>query len=180
MIRVVSLRRASLAGVCGALVWTAVLGGLGLFGFPLFDIVKELGTLAFAPDEPLRWGALGLLAHGLVGICWALVYAYFFWSRANWPPAVQGLAFSAFPAVLALFIVHPQLRLMHLHQDATDLGWEPVLPSLSLSQLTGLLLGHAIFGLVRWGNLHASRRVPRRPRAAAAKAAALGGGQAPR
>jgi beta-glucosidase/6-phospho-beta-glucosidase/beta-galactosidase len=147
LIRVVSFRKAAIAGVCGALAWTAVLGGLELLGMPSFDIVKELGTLAFAPDEPLRWGTVGLVAHAFVGICWALVYAYFFWSRVNWPPALQGLAFSIVPALLALFIVNPQFQLMHLHQDAVPLTWQSVLPSISLAKLGGLLLGHAIFGL---------------------------------
>ncbi len=147
MIRIVSLRKAALAGVCGALAWTVVLGGLEFLGLPSFDIVKELGTLAFAPNEVLRWGAVGLAAHGFVGICWALVYAYFFWSRVSWPPALQGLAFSIVPAMLALFIVNPQFQLMHLHRDAVPLTWETVLPSISLAQLGGLLLGHAIYGL---------------------------------
>ena len=147
MIRVVSLRKAAVAGVCGALAWTAVLGTIELAGLPLFNIVKELGTLAFGPDEVLGWGAVGLIAHGLVGICWALVYAYFFWSRVNWPPALQGLAFSLIPAILALFIVNPQLHLMHLDEDVARLTWDAVLPSISLTQLGGLLLGHSIFGL---------------------------------
>ena len=147
MIRVVSLRKAAVAGVCGALAWTAVLGTIELAGLPLFNIVKELGTLAFGPDEVLGWGAVGLIAHGLVGICWALVYAYFFWSRVNWPPALQGLAFSLIPAILALFIVNPQLHLMHLDEDVARLTWNAVLPSISLTQLGGLLLGHSIFGL---------------------------------
>ena len=147
MIRVVSLRKAAVAGVCGALAWTAVLGTIELAGLPLFNIVKELGTLAFGPDEMLGWGAVGLFAHGLVGICWALVYAYFFWSRVNWPPALQGLAFSLIPAILALFIVNPQLHLMHLDEDVARLTWDAVLPSISLTQLGGLLLGHSIFGL---------------------------------
>jgi beta-glucosidase/6-phospho-beta-glucosidase/beta-galactosidase len=147
LIRIVSLRKAAVAGVCGALAWTAVLGTIELAGLPLFNIVKELGTLAFGPDEVLGWGAVGLIAHGLVGICWALVYAYFFWSRVNWPPALQGLAFSLIPAILALFIVNPQLHLMHLDEDVARLTWDAVLPSISLTQLGGLLLGHSIFGL---------------------------------
>jgi beta-glucosidase/6-phospho-beta-glucosidase/beta-galactosidase len=147
LIRIVSLRKAAVAGVCGALAWTAVLGTIELAGLPLFNIVKELGTLAFSPDEMLVWGAVGLFAHGLVGICWALVYAYFFWSRVNWPPALQGLAFSLIPAILALFIVNPQLHLMHLDEDVARLTWDAVLPSISLTQLGGLLLGHSIFGL---------------------------------
>ena len=127
MIRIVSLPKAALAGVCGALAWTAVLGGLQLLGKPSFDIVKELGTLAFAPDERLGWVAVGLAAHALVGICWAVVYAYFFWSRVNWPPALQGLTFSVVPAMLALFIVNPQFELMHLHREAVLLAWETAL-----------------------------------------------------
>jgi beta-glucosidase/6-phospho-beta-glucosidase/beta-galactosidase len=173
LIRVVSLRKAAVAGVCGALAWTAVLGTIELAGLPLFNIVKELGTLAFGPDEVLGWGAVGLIAHGLVGICWALVYAYFFWSRVNWPPALQGLAFSLIPAILALFIVNPQLHLMHLDEDVARLTWDAVLPSISLTQLGGLLLGHSIFGLTV-GALYThpvgypasreppSRRLPRR------------------
>jgi len=147
LIRVVSLRKASIAGIFGALAWTAVLGSLDILGLPLFDIVKELGTLAFSTDEPLGWISVGLLAHCLVGICWALVYAYFFWSRVSWAPAMQGLAFSIVPAILALFIVNPQLVLMHLDADAVRLTWASVLPSVSLTQLGGLLLGHSIFGL---------------------------------
>jgi beta-glucosidase/6-phospho-beta-glucosidase/beta-galactosidase len=147
LIRIVSLPKAALAGVCGALAWTAVLGGLQLLGKPSFDIVKELGTLAFAPDERLGWVAVGLAAHALVGICWAVVYAYFFWSRVNWPPALQGLAFSVVPAMLALFIVNPQFELMHLHREAVLLTWQTALPTISPAQLGGLLLGHAIYGL---------------------------------
>ena len=147
MIRVISIRKAAVAGVAGALAWTAVLGTLDLLGLPLFDIVKELGTLAFNADDPLAWGTLGLVAHGLVGICWALVYAYFFWGRLSWLPALQGLAFSIVPATLALFIVNPQLQLMHLHQSVASFGWRTLLPSISLTQLAGLICGHAIFGL---------------------------------
>lgn len=147
MIRVVSLRKATLAGVAGALAWTTVLGAVDLLGLPLFDIVKALGTLAFSADDPLAWGALGLVAHSLVGICWALVYAYFFWGRLPWPPALQGLAFSIVPATLALFIVNPQFHLMHLDQGVINLSWRTLLPSITLAQLGGLLSGHAIFGL---------------------------------
>jgi beta-glucosidase/6-phospho-beta-glucosidase/beta-galactosidase len=147
VIRAVSLRKATIAGVAGALAWTAVLGSLELLGLPLFDIVKGLGTLAFSVDRPLAWGTLGLVAHCAVGVCWALAYAYFFWGRFDWPPAVQGLAFSIIPATLALFIVNPQLHLMHLDQDTVRLTWSSAVPSISLMPLCGLLLGHGIFGL---------------------------------
>jgi beta-glucosidase/6-phospho-beta-glucosidase/beta-galactosidase len=137
-----------MAGVAGALAWTAVLGIFDLAGLPLFDIVKQLGTLAFSTDYPLAWSALGLAAHCLVGVCWALAYAYFFWGRIDWRPPLQGLVFSAIPALLALFIVAPQLELMHLDEHVVRFDWYSVIPSITLAQLAGILLGHAIFGLV--------------------------------
>jgi beta-glucosidase/6-phospho-beta-glucosidase/beta-galactosidase len=142
------LRKATLAGVAGALVWTVVLDGLELAGLPLFDIVKALGTLVFSADNVIGWTALGLVAHCVVGICWALAYAYFFWDRFAWPPAIQGLAFSIVPALLALFIVNPQLQLMHLGQQVVEVGWHSAFPPITLAQVAGILLGHAIFGLV--------------------------------
>ena len=177
MIRIVSLRKAALAGVCGALAWTVVLGGLQFLGLPSFDIVKELGTLAFPPDQVVRWGAVGLAAHGFVGICWALVYAYFFWSRVSWSPVLQGLAFSIIPAMLALFIVNPQFQLMHLHAGAIPLTWETILPSVSLAQLGGLLLGHAIYGLTVGAIYTRPVGLWRRTRDAGATLAAQVGGQ---
>jgi beta-glucosidase/6-phospho-beta-glucosidase/beta-galactosidase len=145
LIRVVALRKAALAGAAGALAWEAAARGLILAGVPLFDIVRGLGTLVSA-DGPLWW-PVGLAAHMGVGVCWALVYAYFFWARFDWPPTVQGLAFSVIPAALALAIVGPQLELMHSDASIVALTLERLLPDLSAGHIGGLLLGHAIFGL---------------------------------
>ena len=146
MIRVVALRKAALAGAVGALAWEAVMRGAILAGVPLFDIVRGLGTLVSA--EPSVWWPLGLAAHMGVGVCWALVYAYFFWARFDWPPPVQGLVFSLVPAALALTIVGPQLELMHSDASIVTLTLERLLPELSTGHIGGLLLGHAIFGLI--------------------------------
>jgi beta-glucosidase/6-phospho-beta-glucosidase/beta-galactosidase len=148
VIRAVSLRKAALAGVAGALAWTVVLDALALAGLPLFDIVKLLGTLMFGPNEVGGWLALGLVAHCLVGVCWALVYAYVFWDRFVWPPPLQGLAFAVVPALLALFIVAPQLAQMHLNQQVATLDWHLLFGTFGADQVAGILLGHAIFGLV--------------------------------
>ena len=147
MIRVVALRKAAVAGAAGAIAWEAALRGFSLAGFPLFDIVWSLGTLVFREDQSLAWWPVGLAAHMLVGICWALVYAYFFWGRFDWPPPLQGLVFSALPAALALLIVSPQLRLMHMDERQVQLTTDFILPSLSPREIAGLLLGHVIFGL---------------------------------
>src|SRR3954471_16005560 len=113
MIRVVSLPRAVLAGIAGAVAWEAALRLLQILGLPLFDIVNILGTLAFPGGSPIAWWSAGLLIHAIVGALWAIFYAYFFWSWFDWKPAIQGLAFSIIPVTLAAFVAYPQLQLMH-------------------------------------------------------------------
>jgi beta-glucosidase/6-phospho-beta-glucosidase/beta-galactosidase len=145
LIRVVALRKAAIAGAAGALAWEGVVRGLILAGVPLFDIVRGLGTLVSA--NPAVWWPVGLAAHMAVGVGWALFYAYFFWARFDWPPPLQGLAFSVVPAALALAIVGPQLELMHMDASIVSLTLDRLLPDLSAGHIGGLLLGHAIFGL---------------------------------
>jgi len=147
VLRVVAFRKAILAGAAGAIAWEAGLRTLAWLGFPSFDIVQELGTLAFPNDGPALWWPAGMTAHVLVGAAWALFYAYFFWARFRWPPALQGLVFAALPAVLAALIIYPQLQLMHLHQQVVDLDWKSFLAGLEQTKLSGLLIGHALFGL---------------------------------
>jgi beta-glucosidase/6-phospho-beta-glucosidase/beta-galactosidase len=147
MIRIVSLSKAAAAGVAGAVAWELVMRSLATAGLPLFDIVRELGTIAFPHGPVVAWWSLGMASHALVGALWAIFYAYFFWSRFEWPPALQGLVFSLFPAMLALAIMVPQLAAMHAPQAV--LRFDPIayLASLGWRQPAGLLLGHLIFGL---------------------------------
>ena len=53
--RVVSLKKAAVAGVAGALAWEVVLRAAILLGIPTFDIVRNLGTLIFPAGEMLAW-----------------------------------------------------------------------------------------------------------------------------
>ena len=147
MLRVVAFRKAIAAGAAGAVVWEASLRLLALLGLPSFDLVRELGTLAFPSGGAAEWWPAGMAAHATVGAAWALFYAYFFWARFRWPPVLQGLAFAALPAMLAALIVYPQLQLMHLRQDMVQLDWHEFLTGLEQTMLTGLLAGHALFGL---------------------------------
>jgi beta-glucosidase/6-phospho-beta-glucosidase/beta-galactosidase len=147
VLRVVAFRKAILAGAVGALAWEAAVRPLGLAGLSNFDIVRELGTLVFPDSGAQYWWPAGLAAHATVGVIWAIFYAYFFWARFRWPPAIQGLAFAALPAILAALIVYPQLQLMHLHQPITRIDWHSFLVGLERTRLSGLLVGHAVFGL---------------------------------
>ena len=128
-------------------MWELALRALRLLGYRSFDLVHELGTLLFPSGAAIEWWPAGMAAHAAVGAAWALFYAYFFWARFEWPPAVQGLAFAAIPAVLAIFVAVPQLQLMHLDQEIARVDWRTMLAGLKLPTLGGLLIGHALFGL---------------------------------
>jgi beta-glucosidase/6-phospho-beta-glucosidase/beta-galactosidase len=147
MLRIVSFKKAILAGAAGALAWDAAIRVLMIAGVPAFDLVRELGTLPFRHAEAIAWWPAGIAAHAVVGAAWALFYAYFFWARLRWPPALQGLAFAVLPALLAILIVVPQLQLMHLDQQVVRLDWRWYLGGLEQTRLAGLLIGHAVFGL---------------------------------
>jgi beta-glucosidase/6-phospho-beta-glucosidase/beta-galactosidase len=148
LLRVVAFRKAILAGAAGALAWEAAVRLLALAGLPIFDMTRELGTLPFPRSSAFAWWPAGFTAHALVGAGWALFYAYFFWARLRLAPVLQGLVFAALPAVLATFVIVPQLQLMHLPQHAVQLGWGLFLAGLAPAMLGGLVLGHALFGLV--------------------------------
>lgn len=148
MIRVVAMRKAVAAGMVGAAVWELVLRALEMGGAPLFDIVRALGTLAFPDGPTLAWWGAGMALHLVVGALWAIFYAYFFWARFDWPPALQGLAFSLLPALLAIVIAGPQLAMMHLGGLTAPVGPDTLLPSVEWRPALGMLLGHAIYGAV--------------------------------
>ena len=147
MLRVVAFRKAILAGAAGALVWEAAVRALALAGLPVFDLVRALGTIVFPHGSAAQWWPAGAAAHIAVGGAWALFYAYFVWARFRWPPALQGLAFAALPALLAIFVMVPQLQLAHLRQEVVQLDWQSVLVGLEPSVLATLVVGHALFGL---------------------------------
>jgi beta-glucosidase/6-phospho-beta-glucosidase/beta-galactosidase len=147
LIRVVDFRKAIIAGVAGAAAMEVVLRGFAIAGLPVFDLVQELGAVVFHHSHLLGW-AVGLGAHAFVGVMWALFYAYFFWSRVALPPPLQGLAFAAIPAVLALFIVHPQLTLMQMDQDMIRVSLPMLLGTIGVREVSGILLSHAVYGLV--------------------------------
>jgi beta-glucosidase/6-phospho-beta-glucosidase/beta-galactosidase len=147
LIRVVDFRKAVVAGVASAAAMEVVLRAFVIAGLPVFDLVQELGAVVFHHSH-LLGGAVGLGAHAFVGVMWALFYAYFFWSRLKLPPPLQGLAFAAVPAVLALFIVHPQLTLMQMDQDMIRVSAPMLLGTIGVREVSGIMLSHAVYGLV--------------------------------
>ena len=143
MIRVVDFTKAVTAGIAGAAAMEVVLRGFALIGLPVFDLVAELGGVIARQSPALQWG-IGLGAHAFVGIMWALFYAYFFWSRLKLPPPLQGLVFAVVPALLALFIVHPQLTLMQMNQDVVQVSMQLLLGTIGIREISGILISHAV------------------------------------
>ena len=147
MIRRVAFGKAVLAGAAGALAWELVLRLLVSLGLPLFDLVYVLGTMALGRASAWQWWLTGITLHAAVGAIWATFYAYFFWSTFDWPPAVQGLAFSLGPATLAGLVMVPQMGLMHpliLQGEMPDFGLFAVRQG--WGGPVGVLLGHFTHG----------------------------------
>ena len=92
-----------------------------LAGLPTVDFVTQLSSVFF-DHSPALANASALAVHLGIGVCWAIFYAFFFWGRLRAPPLVQGLIFSLLPAVLAIFIVYPELAPnTRLHSEVVSL-----------------------------------------------------------
>jgi hypothetical protein len=146
MIRVVALRKAISAGLCGAVVMEAFSFAAAKAGLPVVDLVGELSSVEFH-RSPLIGNAAGLGAHLSIGVCWAVFYAFFFWGRFAWRPIVQGVVFAIIPALLAIFIVYPELALMRAHADLLTLSLGRFFAPIHAATVGSLLIAHALFGL---------------------------------
>src|SRR3954447_25904635 len=112
--------------------------------------------------------------HLIVGAIWAVFYAYFFWSVLPLRPVLQGLVFAFVPMPLAIFIMHPQLELMHpLVQAGQAPSADLFGVSHGLHEPLSIAVGHLVWGAVM-GLLY-TRTVgyvaKRRPRLNAARGA---------
>src|SRR5215212_9562786 len=105
MIRIVDLRKALWAGALAAVALEIVSRLLALAGAPLVDIVGTLGTIVAPHASAWIWWPAGMVLHLIVGMLWAVFYAYFFWSLFVWRPLVQGLVFALIPASLSELIM---------------------------------------------------------------------------
>ncbi len=146
MLRVVNLPKAALAGLCGAAVMELFSVATAEAGLRTVDLVTELSSIPF-DHSWLLTHASALLVHLAIGICWAVFYAFFFWSRMRAGPAVQGLVFAILPATLAILIIYPELALIRLHAETVTLDVPSFLSPLSVPAVGSLLVSHALFGV---------------------------------
>lgn len=117
------------AGVMGTLVMTAV----GLFVAPM------MGMPAMNPAEMLAGqmggvAALGWMAHLMIGVVLALIYAKAFLTRLPGPVAARGALFSLAPWLMAQIMVMPMMGM-------------PIFSG-SMQMAGGSLVGHLMYGAV--------------------------------
>ena len=149
MIRIISLRKALLAGIVGAFAWELAARLLVLAGVHVFDVVWVTGHMIAQPLRAYLWWPMGMVMHTAIGIIWAIFYAYFFWSTPRLPHWKQGLIFAVIPALVAGFIMVPHLVSIHqylIHQPDYSLGIFAF--RLGWGGPVSIVLGHEIYGLM--------------------------------
>ena len=115
-------------------------------GLPAVDFIAELSSVNFLGSRLLADGA-AVIAHLSIGVCWAVFYAFFFWSRFRLRPIVQGLLFALIPASLAILVVYPELSLMRVHAPILTLDLHRFFAPITWPLVASVLIGHAFFGL---------------------------------
>jgi beta-glucosidase/6-phospho-beta-glucosidase/beta-galactosidase len=146
MIRVVSLKKAVIAGLSGAAIMEAVSYAASRIGLSSADFVRQISSTAF-DGSPLAAAVVATIVHLSIGVCWAVFYAFFVWSRIRARPPIQGLVFAIVPASLAILVVYPELALMRVHADVVKLDLRTFFAPLSASTVGTLVVAHALFGL---------------------------------
>ncbi len=120
------LGRAVLAGLGGTVVMTMLMLLAPAMGMPPMDIGKMLA--------PQMGGvlALGWMAHFVIGVLLALIYAGFFADRLPGAPALRGALYGLLPWLAAQVAVMPMM----------GMG----LFSGSMAMAGGSLMGHLVYG----------------------------------
>jgi len=130
-----NLTAAIIAGFVGTAVMTGLMYMAPMMGMPKMNIIGMLGTMFTANEGAAR--VIGVILHFMMGIIFALIYAWL-WSvgigAATW---WWGLLFGAVHGVAAMIMMPLMIR-MHPRPPAMQMG--PML-------MMGLLLGHLVFGL---------------------------------
>jgi hypothetical protein len=140
-----NILNAVIAGIVATLVFTTVLVMAPKMGMPKMDIVSLLGSMFSARSNPM----LGWMMHLMMGIVFALIYA-FLWSlgfgRATWG---IGLIFGAVHWLI-VGMVMGMIPMMHvgIKSGAVKAPGLWMTNNGGVMAFMGGLTGHAIFGAV--------------------------------
>jgi beta-glucosidase/6-phospho-beta-glucosidase/beta-galactosidase len=146
MIRVVALKKAIVAGLCGAAAMEIFSFATRRAGLATVDLITQLSSVDFH-GLPIVADVAAVVAHLSIGVAWAVFYAFFFWGRFRLRPALQGLLFALLPATLAILVVYPELALMRFPADSVRLDVATFFAPIDVAVVASLLVSHALFGL---------------------------------
>lgn len=129
---------AIIAGLVGTAVMTAIMYMAPYMGFPKMDMIGMLGTMFTEPGT----GAivLGAVVHFMMGAIFAVVYVFLWTNVVGDPTWLWGLIFGILHGIIAI-VVMPMMKGIHPRPEHADI-------KLSAMTVIGMLMGHAIFGLV--------------------------------
>ena len=135
---------AVIAGIAGTIAISMVMGLAPMMGMPKMDIVDMLSTMFGKPNKVLGW-----MMHLMMGVVFALIYA-FLWSRglgsSNW---LFGLIFGAVHWLI-VGVIMAMIPIMHVGIKNGDVE----APGMWMTNQGGILafvgglMGHMVFGLV--------------------------------
>jgi uncharacterized membrane protein YagU involved in acid resistance len=136
---------AVIAGVVASLVFSIILAMAPKMGMPKMDIVSLLGSM-FSAKTNL---ALGWMMHLMMGIVFALIYAFLWSSGISGATWLGGLIFGAVQW-LAVGVVMGMMPMMHvgIKSGAVQAPGMWMTNNGGVMAFMGGLVGHMIFGIV--------------------------------
>jgi len=136
---------AVIAGAVASLVFSIVLAMAPRMGMPRMDIVSLLGSMFSAKSNQ----ALGWMMHLMMGIVFALVYAFLWSSGISGATWVGGLIFGAVQW-LVVGMVMGMMPMMHvgIKSGAVKAPGLWMTNNGGLMAFMGGLVGHMVFGTV--------------------------------
>ncbi len=125
-----------ISGVAATIAMTALMFMAPMMGMPKMNIAKMLGSM-MGNNEMLGW-----IAHFMIGIILAFIYAAIFYKKFTPKGSINGLIFSFIPWLAAQLMVMPMMMTMK------GMSFTAGIFSGSLIMAMGSLMGHLVYGLV--------------------------------
>lgn len=125
-----------ISGVAATIAMTALMFMAPMMGMPKMNIAKMLGSM-MGNNEMLGW-----IAHFMIGIILAFIYAVVFYKKFTPKGSINGLIFSVIPWLAAQLMVMPMMMAMK------GMSFTAGIFSGSLIMAMGSLMGHLVYGLV--------------------------------
>ncbi len=130
-----NLKKAVIAGVAATAVMTIIMIMAPMMGMPEMNIGRMLANFMGVPV------VVGWLAHFMIGVVLAIIFATLLYSRLPGAPWLKGILFALIPWFIAQVIMNPMM-------GAGVFASNTPAP---MMMVMGSLLGHVVYGAVLGG-----------------------------